>query len=560
MHPVNESLRQASLHLQEGQFDSAIVALQAGLAAAPSDPTLHYNLARVLFHLGRRGEGFDHLDLARKAEPDSPVLLAEWAREAMRDGRAEVIGALRSGPDHPLVQGLLAAALQARGLDEEAVSIADRALAIDPQQADALAARVCGLRALGHVHEAYMAAGKAASLRPDVAEFLRWRAFYGLYLDSVSASENMANHRAFAATLPAEQPIPRRSRSGALRIGWVSADFRRHSVARFAGPLIRALGQLGAVNFAYSNSEISDDWTDALRPLFERWRGVASLSDEHVRAQVLADDIDVLVDLSGLSSGHRLGVFSMRAAPIQLTAIGYPHSTGVPAMDFRLVDAITDPDDEGLTERALRVPGPFLCFDEGPVQPLPEPEGPFTFGCLATVEKISALTLRLWAEILAARPEAQLLVKSRSLQPEAARRALLERMEAASIRREQVQIQGATPSHADHLDVLGKIDLVVDTSPYAGTTTTIEALQRGKPVLTLVGRSHASRVGASLLLAAGAPAWSMASSEPEYVASGVRADRALLRSWDASTARMRDSSLLAEAVLRFLEQRSLELS
>jgi predicted O-linked N-acetylglucosamine transferase (SPINDLY family) len=268
-----------------------------------------------------------------------------------------------------------------------------------------------------------------------------------------------------------------------------------------------------------------------------------------VAQQVRDDQIDILVDLAGYTEGHRLGVFVQKPAPVQCSWLGYPNSTGLPQIDYRITDAVADP--PGMTERfhtekLIRLPRSFLAFmpdDSAPIAQLPK--GTVTFCCFNNLSKISDKTLRLWAAIMERLPACRLLLKFAFLNEQFAQDVMRKRLVQHGIDLDRADLRGFTVTKEEHLAMYGTTHIALDTYPYNGTTTTCEALWMGVPVVTLAGNAHVSRVGASILAAIGCKEL-IAEDEASYVEKAVRlatdeqaqtAYRAALRE------RMRESSL-----------------
>jgi predicted O-linked N-acetylglucosamine transferase (SPINDLY family) len=251
------------------------------------------------------------------------------------------------------------------------------------------------------------------------------------------------------------------------------------------------------------------------------WRPIFGLSDHEVANLVAADEIDILVDLAGHSKGNRLGVFALQPAPTQVTWLGYPNTTGLKQIDFRLTDSFADP--PGMTEhlyseRLIRLPRSFLCYE--PAISTPEvvdlPGQPVVFCCFNNYPKIADTILALWARILHAVPEAILSLKCAQLGDLGVRTRLITRFAALGIDSAQLVISGFETNREEHLQRYGQCHIALDTFPYNGTTTTCEALWMGVPVVTLAGRSHVSRVGASIANNIGTPEL-VATSAEQYV-------------------------------------------
>jgi len=280
--------------------------------------------------------------------------------------------------------------------------------------------------------------------------------------------------------------------------------------------------------------KVGDQVTVRLRTKAEHWRDSSRLSDADFCAAVRADGIDLLVDLAGHTASNRLTAFARRPAPTQLTWLGYPNTTGLTAMDYRITDAYADPDsaDRWHSEKLLRLPGPFSCYrppeESPPVAASPcSANGFITFGSFNHVAKLNEPLIHLWAAVLKAVPESRLLLRSRSLADQTAIRHLTGLFGAAAIAQDRLEFSGEEFGVRDHLDQYRRIDLALDSFPYNGATTTCEALWMGVPVVTLAGQTHVARAGLSLLTHAGC-AEGIAQTSEEYVriAAGLASDPA----------------------------------
>lgn len=244
--------------------------------------------------------------------------------------------------------------------------------------------------------------------------------------------------------------------------------------------------------------------------------------------QIRKDRIDILVDLSGHTELNRLPVFANKPAPVQVSWLGYPGTTGVDAIDYRLVDAITEPPEgfsEFSSETLYPLPDGFHCYTprDGTPEPADPPsmaKGTLTFGSFNYLGKVTGEVVATWAEILKAVPGSRILLKSHILDDRSVRDHIYDRFAAAGIPRERILARGFTETVLEHLGVYSEVDLALDPFPYNGTTTTCEALWMGVPVITLQGERHAARVGASLLSQVGRPEW-IANDRGSYVERAV---------------------------------------
>ncbi len=242
----------------------------------------------------------------------------------------------------------------------------------------------------------------------------------------------------------------------------------------------------------------------------EHWRDTTQLNNIRVAEQIRDDRIDILVDLAGHTRNNRLFVFARKPAPVQATWIGYPNTTGVKMIDYRITDAITDPfpdADARNTEQLVRLPGCFLCYapPADSIEPAPPPSqaaGHITFGAFNRIAKVSDFTIDLWAKVLSRVPKSKLIFKGDGLtmttMPQCRRR-----LTRGGIDSSRIEFQYHSPSKREHLAHMARVDIALDTYPYNGTTMTCDWLWTGVPVVTLSGQTHASRVGRSLLTTVG---------------------------------------------------------
>jgi len=353
---------------------------------------------------------------------------------------------------------------------------------------------------------------------------------YSNYSDQLSEDEVSSRHAEFGAELEAryaDSPELKRvaKPDKKIRIGYVSPDFRRHSVSYFFLPIIRGFDRDRFEVYCYSDVVNSDSITQSISELSTKWRDTTSLSNSEMFAQIRKDEIDILVDLVSYTENRcRLKVFARKAAPIQVSYLGYPNTTGLGKMDYRLVDGISDPQGESdslYTEKLYRLPNSFLCFstdDNCPnVSPLPALENEtIVFGSFNSYLKITDRTLALWSKILKRVDNAKLYIKAEIFADQSQIEACAIRCQSLGIDRERLIIKCQNPSRNSHLSEYHNVDIHLDSFPYNGTTTTMEAMWMGVPTVTLAGNSHRSRVGASILTNAGMEDY-VASDESDYV-------------------------------------------
>jgi protein O-GlcNAc transferase len=398
---------------------------------------------------------------------------------------------------------------------ESALCFYDACLKSQPRSLDAQLGAAAVLVDLWKNDDAVAAYERALEMAPGAGPIFSALLFHHHYLSPVDPARMLALHRAYGAMLQntwpqaatgyPQQPAPERR----LRIGYVSPNLSRHSVGYFIEPVIRSHDRRRFEVFCYYNHALADDATRRMREAADGWRDIATRDDESVVRMVRDDAIDILIDLAGHSKGNRLDVFARRPAPVQITWLGYPDTTGLASMDYRLTDHVADPAPAAElrhTEKLLRMDGCFICYeppaDAPPVKPRQHNE-PVIFSSFNSIAKVNAETISLWSEILAEIPGSRLALKSAPLRfPETVER-VLEALERNGVDPARVDVRGWIGERRQHLEAYGDVDIALDTFPYNGTTTTCEALWMGVPVVTLAGDVHMARVGASILQCAG---------------------------------------------------------
>jgi protein O-GlcNAc transferase len=415
----------------------------------------------------------------------------------------------------------------------EALACHERAVAADPAYHKAHFGRAQALQQAHRLTEAIAAYDVFLRHAPGHHEAQSYRLFALNYLDQLSPAELFREHAAYGRRLPAATapaPVRNPDPDRRLRVAVLSPDLRAHSCAYFIEPLLRHLDPARFELYLYHDHFREDAVSRRLRPLAAVWRNFVGQPTPAVEATIRADAPDILIDLAGHTGlTNRLPLFARRPAPVQVSYLGYPNTTGVPAIGWRLTDDVADPPGEAdvlATEKLVRFAPTAWCYappeNTPEVSPLPcGAGGPVTFGCFNNLAKISNTTLRLWAGVLRAVPGSRLLLKGRGLSDVAVRGRYLARFTAAGIAPERLDLAERTARTEDHLALYGRVDIALDTFPYHGTTTTCEALWMGVPVVTLLGDRHAARVSASLLTAVGHPEW-IAADAAGYAAIAAR--------------------------------------
>src|SRR6185312_11483457 len=333
---------------------------------------------------------------------------------------------------------------------------------------------------------------------------------------------------AFRASRPAGTPASPPAGTGRrrLRIGYVSPDFRSHTVTRFISPAIEHHDRERFEVFCYSNSSREDETTHRLKQWASGWRDISRLSDEQACKLIREDRIDILIDLRGHGAGNRLMLFARKPAPVQATMVGYFDTTGLSQMDYRITDAHQDPparstgsgqaeSDQFHTERLVRLGGSCWCYDPyGEWPEISDPpalkSGHVTFGCLNKVIKVSRPCAELWAEVLRQVPGSRLALVAQNADCAA---SVFERLKGYGFPVDRLDIWPKTATRTEYLERFNRIDISLDPFPFNGITTTCESLWMGVPIVSLGGVTSVSRSGQSILHSAGMKEWAMLKSK-----------------------------------------------
>jgi predicted O-linked N-acetylglucosamine transferase (SPINDLY family) len=466
-----------------GRFGDALVLADRALALAPNHPLLHYNRAIALNELNRVPEAIDAYQKALQLKPDYIQAHNNLGNIYKSKGRVdEAIDAFRRAlqinPDFVEALCNLATLLQSLGRGDEALVIFRRALALCPQSAVTHSNLIYALL----FHPQY----DAAAIRDELSQWNERHARPLARLIQPHTNDRNPNRR--------------------LRIGYVSPDFREHVIARNVLPIFQNRDREAFEVFCYSNLTVQDATTLKFRQLSDHWRDVRTIPPEQLAALIRADGIDILVDLALHMAGNSLLTFACKPAPIQVTFAGYPGSAGLTAIDYRLSDPYLDrPEHDAFyVEKTIRLPHSFWCFDSAEKtltpNPLPAatttPPGLITFGCLNTFGKTNEPTFDLWSQILRNVPNSRLLL----LCPEGShRQRTLAFFQARDIAPDRIRFSPFL-AHRKYLELYHQIDLCLDTLPYNGHSTSLDALWMGVPVVTLVGNTVVGRAGLSQLM------------------------------------------------------------
>jgi len=522
---------------EQGNLDGAIAAYERAIGLRPGFALAHYNLATALGKQGRRHEAI--AAYRRAIELDAGIAQAHYNVGNELCEMKDLAGAVEAYRRAIQVQSNYAQAYanlgntlmkQAKrggvgGELDQAVAAYCRAVELKPDYAEAYTNLGNAHKEQGDLDEALACYGRSMELRPADAALHSNRVyavhFHAEFDAAAILRENLEWDRRYGAVLRnAWRPHDNdRSAGRRLRVGYVSPDFCSHPIGRFLLPLMEAHDGGEVEVFCYSDVAEPDEMTVRISQHAAQWRSVAGRGDEDVAALIREDRIDVLVDLTMHMAGNRMLLFARKPAPVQTTYLAYCSTTGLAAMDYRLTDPYLDPPGRvgDYCEKSIWLTPTYWCYRPGIEAPEPgelpaAATGAVTFGCLNNFCKVSRATLEVWGRLLAATPGSRLLLHS--LEGEH-RRRVVDFFAAHGVERGRVEFVGFLPGPR-YLELYQRIDIGLDPFPYAGGTTTCDALWMGVPVVSLAGRTAVARAGLSILSNLGLSEL-VASTEEQYV-------------------------------------------
>ncbi len=522
---------------QQGEFQPAIQCYQRSLDLLPDNVETLTSLG-IAFHgqsqlteaiaCHRRtvalnpnyADGYNNLGVALQTQGNQTEALDCYQR------------AVTINPNFVEAYNNLGVAYHRQGHLTEAVAYHQKVLELNPNSAPAYANLGETLKDQGKIPQALIHYRRALELKPDFA-----MAHSNLLLTLHYWEEDPATlfyeHQQFEEQqakplrcfkLP---PLNKRPPHQRLKIGYLSQDFRKHSVAYFIEPILANHDSKQVEIYCYFNNFTTpDSVTQRLQQYAQHWINCINLSDEALAETIRQDQIDILVDLMGHTGHNRLLVFARKPAPVQVTYLGYSDTTGLTTMDYRITDRYADPDglaDPFSSETLIRMPHSYFCYqpaDETRQTPTKAPpvleNGHITFGSFNNYAKLSPATLSLWAQVLESLPNSKLLIKANSLIDATTQHSLQQQLTDLGVASDRLILVPHLPAMTEHLSLYHQVDIALDSFPYNGATTTCEALWMGIPVVTLVGKTHVSRMGLSILTTVGLTDL-IATSPEEYV-------------------------------------------
>jgi protein O-GlcNAc transferase len=526
-----------------GRFEESLAPMRQALRLKPHDAETFKNLAISLLKLKRSAEAEEACRLALRLAPDyaqAHLNLGNALIELARTAEAEMSyrEAIRLKPDYAEAYSNLGCALKFMGRLTEAEAYFRQAIGLNPT--DAYTHNNLGdvFKDLSRFADAEAYYRAALELKPDYPQAHSNLLLCLNYMENVSPDAYLAEAKRYALAASAgakskftswsAKPDPAR-----LRVGFVSGDLTNHPVGYFAEGVFQHLDRDRFELFAFPTTPKTDELTARIAPFFEGWRPIFGMHDDDAATIIHQQGIHVLIDLSGHTAHNRLPVFSFRPAPLQASWLGYFATTGLAEMDYFVGDPHLSPDSEQprFTEKLWNLPETWLCLaraNQGvPVAPSPVLANGFvTFGCLGNLSKINDSVVEVWARILLLTPNSRLFLKAKQFADAEVVGETCERFGRHGVTRDRLILEGPSP-WVTYFEAYRRVDLILDTFPYPGGTTSVDALWMGVPVLTLKGDRFLSRLGESIAKNASQFDW-IAKDKEGYVGKAV----ALAADWE----------------------------
>ena len=547
------------------EFGAAALAAARTVELRPNHARSLMLLGDIFVRMGRSRESVEPLERSAELDPEnaSTRMLLSVAFESLgrrREAVEQATTLLELDPDHPDAIGWLGTLRVRQGKHSEGKALFETSLARNPGHVMSL----CGWGMLAASQAdpegALSFFQRAIAAAPD-DPYPCAAGLLGINAHPTLSDASLLNlHLEWARRLRAQSPAPDRSWPNdpdperRLKIGYMSPDLRAHSVAYFMEPLLAAHDKSAVEVVVYDSAPSTDNISLHIRQTVDHWRRIVGAGDDRVAELIREDRIDILVDLAAHTADSRVDIFARHPAPVQVTYLGYPNTTGLSEIEYRLTDAFADPvgvSDRYHVEKLVRLPSGFLCFNPPAPHPSPGPlpagtDGPITFASFNAVHKVTESAIRLWSRAMMAVPGSTLLMKAAGSSDTQTRERLLDRFAAESVVADRIRFAERTERYVEHLEMYSGCDIAFDTFPYNGATTTCEALWMGVPVLTLAGTRHAARVSLSILSQVGLTEFA-GDTPDEFVriAATLAADRRRLADLRATLRdRMRASSLM----------------
>lgn len=554
---IGGALQLAVAHHRAGRFSQAADLYRAILEANPTHADALHLLGLLEYQTGRPGEAVRWIAQAIACKPAIAEFHQHFGLAFLSLGRIEDAGgafaeavrlkpgfaqahhnlgfafeklgqlaravehfreAIRLQPDDARAHNSLGAVLKRTGQVHQAIACFQEAIRLLPDYAEAHSNLGTAWRGIGKVDQALACLRAALSLKPDFAAAHSNYLFALHYSASHDGPLLIAEHarwaerhaRPLADHLQPHVNEPRPDRR--LRLAYVSPNFREHPVSFFLEPILACHDHHDFEVICYSDTVQPDDVTARLRACADAWHDTVRLSDENLAGQIRADGIDILVDLTLHMQDNRMGLFARKPAPVQVTYLGYPSTTGLPTMDYQITDPYLHPvevDEPCRAEQLVRLPRSYFCYRPHPVSPdvgpLPALKNGFvTFAGFHSLAKINGEVIAAWSRVLHDVPGSRLAIKAAELREATTQADLAAQFAAHGIPGQRLILQ-APAGLTGYLAAFQDVDIGLDTFPFNGGTTTCHTLWMGVPVVTLTGQTAVGRMGISILANLGLP-------------------------------------------------------
>lgn len=496
------------------QFEKASDAYVEAIRIKPDYAIARNNLGLALTAQGKFIEAVPEFEKAIELDSDYALAYNNLANalqglKQYDEAISHLQTAYRLAPNNAGIINNLGIAYSQASLYSKSLDYYEKALSIEPGYADVYQNIAISLESMGQFEQAAENFKKALAINPSSSLAYTGYLFCLNYNTNLDEEFIFREHRKWGETVrqkSSESPAFDYKHKR-LRIGYLSPDLRAHPVSFFIEPVLEQHDSEQFEIYVYHDHMVNDKVTNALKQHVEHWCDVVRLTDTELANRVRNDEIDILVELAGHTATNRMQVLAEKVAPVQVNYLGYPNTTGLSTIDYRLTDAWADPEgqtEKFYTETLYRLPGGFLCYkppQQSPeIKPAPSTTNDFiTFGCFNNAKKINSSVIGVWAEILHDLPGSRLLMKSQHYRDEKIRDNFIALFDEHDIDSTRIEFISWSEDFFAHMDLYNRVDIALDPFPYNGTTTTCEALWMGVPVITLSGVVHRGRVGISLL-------------------------------------------------------------
>jgi len=521
-----------NIHQERNNLDLAAAEFARAVRFNPASIAARNNYAVALVKLENYEDALEQTQIIIQAQPDhntSQKRMAKLLALLLRFDEAiiHLTKALEYHPDDVFLLHEIGKAYDHCHQPELAIQYLEKAAQLNPDQTNITLNLSKALHDAGRIEDAIECLTPAAHNHPQNNAIWSNLLMLHHYMNKISRDERFKLHQAWGSLLEANTParvLPKPSLTDAdkpLRIGLVSADLREHPVGYFLLPLLKNI-QEDLSFFAYHNTPHCDGLTKQIQDLCTGWQNIQDLLDEEVADIIERDQIDILIDLSGHTSGNRLSLFAIKPAPIQATGLGYVDTTGLSRMDYIISDKHQSPksEDHLHTEKVWRMPADYIVYSPPAKSPdisqLPaKANGYLTFGSCNKPAKLGNETIALWSKTLNAIADSKLILRNIGLDNPSIQNGLIEKFEAHNISPDRITFLGGT-AHFEFLATYNQIDIALDPTPYSGGLTTLEAIWMGVPVITNGGPNFASRHSVTHLRNSGLEQW-VAKGDDDFI-------------------------------------------